>query len=171
MFKNALRFIILILIPLGLCFSSCETIDLYEKNVSIPGHQWAKSFRPEFTFTITDTLSPYRLFIVIRHNEKYNYNNIWLTLSTRVPGDSTVQKVQYELPLANSEGWVSTASAMDDLYEHRIPVTPVNEYVYFKKAGEYIYTIEQIMRDDPLPHVFNIGLRLEKQSAAGKQSE
>ena len=141
---------------------SCQTIDLYEKNVSIPGHEWKSSFKPEFRFTIKDTTVPYSVYVVLRHNERYNFNNIWINLSTRVPGDTSIQKVQYELPLANSDGWIG-AVAMDDLYEHRILITPRNEPVYFRKAGEYVFNIEQIMRQDPLDNVMNIGLRIEKK--------
>lgn len=141
--------------------SSCQTIDLYEKDVAISNQKWQSSFRPQFKFIIKDTSVPYRIFIVLRHNEKYNYNNIWLNLYTRAPGDS-VQKVQYELPLATTEkGWLGTA--MDDLYEHRIALVPNNQKFYFKKPGEYIFTIEQIMREDPLQNVLNVGLRIEKQ--------
>lgn len=145
-------------------FSSCQTIDLYEKDVAIPRHQWQSSFRPEFTFTIKDTTVPYNVFVVLRHNEKYNYNNIWVTLSTKAPGDTAVQKAQYELPLAaGEEGWSKTASAMDDLYEHRILITPRNQDFYFRKSGEYHFTIAQVMREDPLDNVLNVGLRIEKK--------
>jgi gliding motility-associated lipoprotein GldH len=75
------------------------------------------------------------------------------------PGD-TVQKIQYELPLANKDKWLGTA--MGDVYEHRVLLTP--HPIYFKRSGEYIYKIEQVMREDPLPHVLNVGLRIEKKS-------
>src|SRR4026209_2506595 len=89
-----------------LILTACEKVDLFEKNAAIPGHQWSRNFKPQFNFTITDTASPYRVFIVFRHNDQYNYNNIWVRLSTKVPGDTAVQRVQYELPLANSAGWI-----------------------------------------------------------------
>src|SRR4051812_15985087 len=120
-----------------LVVTGCEKVDLFEKNAAIPGHQWSRNFKPRFNFTITDTVSPYRVFIVFRHNDQYNYNNIWIRLSTKVPGDTAVQKVQYELPLATSEGWISEPSTMDDLYEHRIQITPVNEPLYFRRRGDY----------------------------------
>ena len=31
------------------------------------------------------------------------------------------------------------------------------------KAGNYTFTIEQIMREDPLENVLNVGLRIEKK--------
>ena len=43
-------------------------------------------------FTIKDTAAPYQLFLVFRHNEKYNYNNIYINLYAKRPGQDTVQK-------------------------------------------------------------------------------
>ncbi|HEY0356402.1 MAG TPA: gliding motility lipoprotein GldH [Flavisolibacter sp.] len=150
----------LILAALALQLNSCNTIDLYEKNVAIPGHQWQSSFKPRFQFNIKDTTVPYHLFIVLRHNEKYNYNNIWVKLSIQPPSDTTHTE-QLELTLANNEkGWLGTS--MDDLYEHRVRVTPPNGFML--KKGDYSFTIQQIMRDDPLENVMNVGLRIEKKT-------
>lgn len=138
-------------------FASCTTVDLYEKNVAIPKHRWDSSFKPEFTFTIKDTVSLYQLFLVLRHNEKYNYNNIWINLYSQPPGD-TLHKAPYELQLAtNEKGWL--ASGMDDIYEHRIKLTGDIRL----KPGDYKFIIENIMREDPLQHVMSVGVRLEKK--------
>ena len=103
------------LLFLGLCilFLSCTTIDLYEKDVAIPGFKWKSSFRPEFTFSIKDTTVPYQLFLVLRHNEKYNYNNIWINLYSQPPGD-TLHKAAFELPLATNEKWLATGMDAGD---------------------------------------------------------
>ena len=159
---NFLKRLFLFLVPCLLCLASCTTIDLYEKTVSIPGHSWKNSFKPSFTFTIKDTSSPYQLFVVLRHNDKYSFNNIYLNLSTKQPGQDTAQVVRYDLRLAtDNEGWL--ASGMDDIYEHRIPLTPVGGQFYFKKPGDYTFSLEQIMRENPLNNVLDVGLRIEKK--------
>ena len=153
-----------LMLPLGMALfsiSSCTSIDLYERTVPIPQHAWDSEFKPQFKFNITDTTVPYQVYIIIRHNDRYNFNNIWLNLYTQAP-NAPVQKVQYELPLASKEkGWLG--SAMDDIYEHRIAITPQNQKLYFQHAGEYVFTLEHIMREDPLQHVMDVGLRLEKK--------
>jgi hypothetical protein len=53
---------------------------------------------------------------------------------------------------------------MDDIFEHRIALTPINNEFYFKKGGSYSFALEHIMREDPLLNVLNIGLRIEKKS-------
>ena len=144
-----------------LLLASCDTIDLYEKVISIPKNKWRSTYKPSFTFEIKDTISAYQLYVIIRHTEKYNYNNIWLNLYTKSP-DGTVSKAPYELPLAtNEKGWLGTG--MDDLYEHRIALTPLNRQFYFKKAGNYTFSLGHIMREDPLENVMNVGLRIEKK--------
>lgn len=142
-------------------FFSCTTIDLYEKVAPVPTHNWQSSFKPSFTFTIKDTAAPYQLFIILRHNNQYSYNNLWVNLHTKSP-DGTTAKAQYELPLAtNEKGWLGTG--MDDLYDHRIALTPPNQNFYFKKPGTYTFILEHIMRQDPLENVMNVGLRIEKK--------
>lgn len=151
----------IIIIVLMFAIVSCSTIDLYEKSVTIPGHSWKSSFKPVFEFEIKDTTIPYRLYFIIRHNEKYNYNNIFVNVYARRPDMDSAQKVRYELKLADNEsGWL--ASGMDDIYEHRIPLTPKGQEFYFRKSGKYSIEVEQIMREDPLQHVFNVGFRVEK---------
>ena len=137
---------------------SCTTIDLYEKTVAIPEHAWKSNFRPSFDFTIKDTNSLYTVFLVLRHNEKYNFSNIYLNLYIKGPGQDSVQKIQRDLVLAtNEKGWLG--SGMDDIYEHRIPLTGAQTL----KGGNYTFTLEQIMREDPLQNVLNAGIRLEKK--------
>ena len=155
-------FYLITAIGLQLIIASCTTIDIFEKTTIIPGHQWASSFKPAFTFIIKDSSVPYQLFFVIRHNEKYNYRNIYINLYTRRPGGDSTEKIQFDLALATDEkGWLG--SGMDDIYEHRIPLTPPEQDLYFKRPGKYTFVIEQIMREDPLKNVMNVGLRIEKK--------
>lgn len=149
--------LLLLFVPCILCLASCSTIDLYEKDVSIPGHEWKSDFKPSFTFNIKDSTRPYQFFIVLRHTEKYNYTNIYINLYIQPPGKDSSQKIQQDLQLANNDGWLGTG--MDDIYEHRIRIGQPQTL----KTGTYTFTIEQIMREDPLEHVLDAGLRIEKK--------
>lgn len=100
----------------------------------------------------------YNVFLVLRHTEAYNYNNIWIKATVEEPGESAIKSQQFDLALAsNDKGWFG--SAMDDVYEYRILIQPQTK---FKKQGEYHFTIEQIMREDPLKHILDVGVRIEK---------
>lgn len=144
------------------CFvlSACSHIDLYEKVVPVPKHQWQSSFKPSFSFQVKDTGVAYQLYFIVRHNNAYKYNNVWVNLYAKGPAD-TAQKFTLELPLANKEGWLG--SGMDDVYEHRIAFALDPDKFRFARPGDYTFTLEQIMREDPLDNVMDVGLRLEKR--------
>jgi len=153
-----MKFFSAIIVFTALIIHSCNTVDLYEKSVSIPGHKWENSFRPSFDFTINDTTALYKVYMVLRHSEKYRYTNIYVNLTIQPPGQDSSIRIRRDLPLAtNAGGWLGTG--MDDIYEHRILLGDAQTL----KAGTYKFTLEQIMREDPLEHVLNAGIRVEKQ--------
>lgn len=157
-YKSFLRLIPFLL----LAFPACEPVALYEKSVVIPGHNWKSSFRPEFSFTISDTTRPYQLYFIIRHSDRYRFNNIFVNLYAKGPGQDTAQAVRYDIRLGTDDkGWLG--AGMDDIYEHRELLTPRGQEFFFKKPGLYRFTLEQIMREDPLEEVYNTGLRIEKK--------
>jgi gliding motility-associated lipoprotein GldH len=136
--------------------ASCTQTNVFENNTTIPGNAWKNSFAIKGSFTVTDTLAPYKTFIVLRHTDAYKYSNIWLNLGLQAPGDSMrYSKINIELG-TDAGGWMGTG--MNDIWELRQLIL-----VPLKKAGSYNYSITQIMRDDPLPAVMSAGLRVEKQ--------
>jgi len=145
----------------SLQFIACSLpTDVFEKDVTIPGQQWASSFKPQVEFTIKDqdTAFLYNVYIVLRHSDAYNYNNLWVRGTVTEPGGTTPKSQRYDLTLAtNEKGWLG--SGMDDIFEHRILVQPQTK---FRKPGTYSFTLEQVMREDPLKHVLNAGIRVEK---------
>ena len=152
---NMLLRSIFFFVPCALCLVSCSTVDLYEKTVPLPDHEWKGDYKPAFEFIIKDTVSLYNVFFVMRHTEKYNYKNIWINLYSQQPGD-TLRKAPFELQLATNEKWLG--SGLDDIYEHRIQLTRPVRF----KAGKNQLILENIMREDPLQHVLNVGIRIEK---------
>jgi gliding motility-associated lipoprotein GldH len=152
-----LKKIILSFITFFSLITACTTVDVFEKNITVPRHEWSSSFRPEIIFEITDTLSSYNIFAVIRHSDAYRYKNIWMNMYIQSPGD-TIKKQQLDLRLATDDkGWLG--SGMDDIYEHRILIT---DKPVALKSGTYRFRLENIMREDPLEHVLNVGIRVEK---------
>jgi len=145
------------------CPSCSLPSDVFEKDIPLPGQEWQSSYHPTISFDISreDTANRYNIYLVLRHTDAYNYNNIWIRGSVQQPGDSTTRSQRYDLSLAdNQKGW--TGSGMDDIYEHRIEIQHLTK---FNHPGTYSFTLEQIMREDPLKHVLNIGVRIEKVPA------
>jgi gliding motility-associated lipoprotein GldH len=138
---------------------ACKKIDVYEKNAFIAGFRWEKSFKPNFQFENTDSQARYRFYAVIRHTNKYPYSNLWLRVGVQAPGDSLqTQDVELQLTRDNKE-WAG--AGMDDIFELRAPLR-LDKIKFTRPTGQYRFTLEQIMRDNPLPQIMNIGLRIEK---------
>jgi len=149
-------FLVLFAVPLLL--ASCKQVNVYEKNTPIPHYKWQQHFAANGTFLIRDTLSAYNIYVVLRHTDAYQYNNIWLNIGLQAPGD-TMFFQQVNLTLANdASGWEGTG--MNDIWEVRKLLN--GQPRRFIKNGEYKFSITQIMRDDPLPGIMSAGLRVQK---------
>lgn len=141
-----------------LFISSCTQADIFEKNTAIPEYEWQPGFTVKGDFIISDTVSAYSMYLVLRHTDAYKYNNIWLNIGLQPPGDSLhVQKVNLALG-DDAHGW--EGSGMNDIWEVRKLLNGAPRR--FKQPGKYSFHISQIMRDDPLQHVMSVGLRIEK---------
>jgi gliding motility-associated lipoprotein GldH len=139
-----------------IALAACQKIDVFEKTASFPKHEWTSQNKPSFSFIIEDTTSLYNIFLVIRHEDAYNYNNIWVNLNMQGPRDTVSLRREFVLA-NNSQGWLG--SGMDDIYEHRIPFSSTPAKL---QKGQYTFTVKQDMREDPLEHILNVGIRVEK---------
>lgn len=137
---------------------SCKQINVFEKNTPIPKFKWKQDFAATGTFHITDTVSTYNLYIVLRHTDAYAYNNIWLIVGLQSPGDTMYQQ-KVNLSLASdANGW--EGSGMNDIWEVRKLLNDRPQR--FIRNGEYKFQIKHIMRDEPLRNVMSVGMRVEK---------
>lgn len=151
--------IFLFLLPALAFLAGCGKINVYEKHADIPGFSWSKSFVPRFEFENTSAQSRYRIFLVVRHANAYKYGNLWVRLNITPKGDST-QSEDFNIALTrNNEEWAGTG--MDDIFELRRELK-FQKIKLDKNISECTFSLEQIMRDDPLKNILNVGLRIEK---------
>ncbi len=134
---------------------SCTTLDVYEKTKPFNNHQWSSTDKPSFSFDIKDTTSYQNFYFVLRHTEAYPYKNIWLELTIKSPYDTTVLRKEFKL--ADNNKWLG--NSIDDIVEHRVIFNP--QAIQLRR-GTYSFTLKQIMRDDPLPHILSAGIRVQK---------
>jgi len=155
------KLLLFLLTAACLGWASCSVPSgVFEKDVTLPGQQWESGFKPTINFVVSpqDTANIYNVYIVLRHTDAYNYNNIWIRGTVKTPGDSTGRSERYDLSLADNEkGW--KGSGMDDIFEDRVWI---QQRTRFTRPGTYSYTLEQIMWEDPLKNVLNVGVRIEK---------
>ncbi len=125
-------------------------------------HEWPSSVKPDIVFEISDTVSLYNIYIVLRHTDAYHFNNIYVRATVKEPGEEKGRSGDYDLQLAtNGKGWIGTA--MDDIYDARLLVQPKTR---FRKSGIYHITLEQLMREDPLKNVLICGIKSRESTVA-----
>ncbi len=156
--KGITGYVLLVFSGAMLVTACTAAIGVFEKDVTFPRQEWTAANTPSFTFNITDTTAAYMIYVVLRHTDAYNYNNIWLKFTRSGPDTTYSQPVDLRLA-NNAQGWLG--NGMDDIWEHRIPLTAGPEH--FRRSGQYVFSLAQIMRQDPLQHVLNAGIRVEKQ--------
>lgn len=150
-------FLLLLLFVLCAGCQFSTRLNVFEQQTAIPHERWDMRFRPVFAVNITDTTALYDIYVTLRHTNDYRYSNLWLLITTTFPNGKSIQQ-RVELPLADATGkWFG--SGMEDIFFHRILI---QHNAYFNQPGTYRFTFEQDMRDNPLLHVLNVGLRIEK---------
>jgi gliding motility-associated lipoprotein GldH len=149
---------ILLLSVVSIWLTACATIDVFEKNAPIPKHQWQYSMQPAFDFTIADTAAYYNVYIILRHTDAYRYNNIWVNIGSKFPG-ATMQYRRLDITLgSDAAGW--EGSGVGDIWEVRKSIT--KGPVKFNTTGNYTFSVAQTMRENPLPEIISVGVRVEK---------
>ncbi|WP_343700587.1 gliding motility lipoprotein GldH [Chitinophaga sp.] len=155
---------------LGMLVFACKPprLDTFEKNRDIRRSEWAVEDKPLFELDLApeDTAFYYNMYVNVRHTDAYPYSNLWILIGTQAPGDSAATTRRVELPLADTYGkWMGSGvngmvvTNNDDIFEHRIPI---QQNAIFSKPGRYRFTFEQNMRQNPLPYILSMGLRIEK---------
>ena len=154
--KPSLRTLLLLTI-LSLSLSSCDRSVLFEENVRIPDNRWDAANVIKLEADIPDTAQLYNLYVNVRNAGGYPYSNIFLFLNTTLP-DGKRSRDTLEVTLADDKGqWLG--DGMGDIWDNR---ALFRERMRFPQSGLYTFEIEQAMRQNPLPQIMDVGLRIER---------
>ena len=137
---------------------ACDGNKVYEEYVEVVNADWKKENIANFSFNITDTVSPHNLYLNIRNTSDYPYSNMYLFVKIKGPdGNFNVDTVNCQL--ADKRGkWLG--KGIGDLWDLKIPYIGGFKFV---QSGEYNVSFEQAMRvDNGLKGISDVGLRVEK---------
>lgn len=135
----------------------CDPSSVYEKNIDIPDYMWDAKNKLIFEANIEDTASLYNLYVNVRHTSHYPYANIYIFITTIFPNGKSRQDTM-ECVFADSEGrW--TGDGIGDIWDNQIPWL---RNIKFPVAGKYTFEYEHAMRQQQVPFVMDVGLRIEQ---------
>ena len=136
-----------------LCFS-CKNEAVYDQYQAIQNTSWEKNKEYYFTFLIEDISVPYDLTLEVRNNNMYPYQNLWVFCSEELP-IGPLKRDTIECMLADEFGkWYGDGIS---LFQSSFPIRSA---YYFPVKGQYTFSFRQGMRNDQLPGIQEIGLRV-----------
>ena len=136
---------------------ACDSSRVFEKNEDIAKSTWAYADTIGFDVPITDTTSRYNIYVNVRHTNEYEYRNLWIYAHTHFPSGKQL-KTRIDLPLADNEGkWYG--KGLSEIINTQILIQPK---AMMTDTGTYRFMLEQNMRQNPLPNIMSMGLRIEK---------
>lgn len=137
---------------------SCQdTVTIADTNAEFEKRNWSYSQKISIPVKIEATDISYNLYLNLRHSAGYKYSNIFIIIHIIGPdGKKVTERREFKLALADGE-WLGSGSG--NMYSYQIKF---KENYKFPVKGTYIFELEQNMRDNPLDHVSDVGIRVEK---------
>lgn len=144
------------LITLSLFVASCSDNAMYDEFVKIPENGWSSDSSVVFNVVAKDTTQNYAVYIRLRHNTDYPYQNIYLFRSVTIGEESIYSdKINYRVAEPNGK-WLG-----DGFGALKTVDAPFSKSsLKFTRRGTYQFKISQGMRDTLLEGVEEIGLRI-----------
>ena len=128
-------------ITLFIVFVSCTNNTIFTEYKSIPNNKWHKDSIISFHFNAKDTVSKNNIYINLRNNKEYEFNNLFLITSVEFPNKTKViDTLEYEMTDAKGR---FLGTGFTDTKENKL------EYkasIPFAIQGDYHFTIKQAMR-------------------------
>lgn len=144
---------------IALFCAGCDPDRVYEQNYIIEDNKWYIDTIPSFTFTIEDTTQPYNIYYNVRNAVSYPYYNLYVTYYLLDSQGNQLSARLQELMLMDAKTGKPLGDGLGDIFDHQI--LSLQNYK-FKQKGDYTFKIKQYMRQDPLPDIMSIGIRVEE---------
>ena len=145
--------------------AACDPNRVFEQNIDFPKNSWDVQQKPAFTFAIEDTAARYDVYFNVRHASSYGYYNLYLKHTLAGPGGPVGQPLLHQMLLMDPKTGEPKGSGTGDIYDIQLLALPRQR---FARPGTYTLTLEQYMRQDQLPGLMAVGVRVAKH-AAGKK--
>lgn len=135
---------------------SCGEEAMYDEFVRVPNHGWNADSAVTFDVLVNDTNANYAVYVRIRHNANYPYQNLYLFRSIESAEEEVHHdKVNYQVAKPSGE-WLG--DGFGALKTIEAPYS--RSTLRFNKKGTYRFKFTQGMREDVLQGIEEIGLKI-----------
>ena len=136
--------------------SGCTSTSEDVKIASLNG-KWNKKAEQQFDFEVKDAQNPKNIIFVVRNNSEYPYSNIRFIVNFTEVKSKKVQTDTLNYILAKPNGeWIGSGfgDTKETLFQYHLNYR-------FPANGSYRVGIIQAMRNDNLPGIEDIGVKIE----------
>ena len=155
----------LLVLFLGILITACEPDGVASGTKAIDG-AWSKDEIVEFKVPRLDSVQPYDVFLTLRNNNDYPFNNIFLIVAMEFPhGKVVADTLEYRMAAPDGQ-WLGTG--IGSVKESKLWY---KENVRFTEDGDYILRISQAVRNNgqvqgvtELKGITDVGYQIEKAS-------
>lgn len=148
----------LILVILFFIVSSCDNNRVFEGKIDFSDRYWVFDNPAEFEFEIYDSEKPHNLIFNVRNSAKYPFQNLYLQYYLEDSTGRLISKDLKNIQLFDTKTGVPYGKGIGDIFD--IQKTFLEQYT-FENKGKYKLRIDQFMRQDSLPEIMSVGLRVE----------
>ena len=154
-FRNFCFFSLLLLVC---ALFSCNHNTFYHKTDVFPNETWNANTTLNYEFSILDSLQFYNIYVDVRNNTDYPYQNLYLFFTTQFPDNSRFTDT-LNCILCDAYGrWTGKGSGR--IKENRFTL---KSKVRFQQKGDYIFSVQQAMREDDLKGITDFGITLQNE--------
>ncbi|WP_201979849.1 gliding motility lipoprotein GldH [Hymenobacter rubidus] len=139
--------------------TACDPNRVFEQNIDFANYSWDVQKKPAFTFAIQDTTARYDVYFNVRYASAYGFYNLYMKHTLTGPGGPVGQPLLHQILLMDPKTGEPKGSGTGDIYDLQLLALP-NQH--FAKPGSYTLTLEQYMRQDQLPGLMAVGVRVAK---------
>ena len=147
-----------------ICIVSCESNPLYIKYNSLNGG-WLKDSVQHFSFPNGDKSILTNSYLMLRVNQKYRYNNIFVII-TVTNSNGTILRDTIEYKVADNFGKF-IGSKMINIYElsllHKKGIQLIPKENYFINVEHAMRNTDETVGVERLEGVLDVGYKLEKE--------
>ncbi|MGI4884229.1 MAG: gliding motility lipoprotein GldH [Janthinobacterium lividum] len=149
-----------------LVLAGCDPDRVFEENTDFPNNSWDVQRKPAFSFAIADTAARYNVYFDVRNASVYPFYNLYVKATLTGPSGRVGAPLLHQMLLMDPKTGEPRGSGTGDIYDHQILALPRQR---FAQPGNYTLTLEQFMRQDQLPGLMAVGVRVAKYQAPAKK--
>ena len=152
------------LIILLIFLSSCSNNTVFSEYKAVDNNQWQKDSVFNFDVDIQDTLYQHAIYLNLRNDKDYEFNNIFLIVDIDYPNNTKITDT-LEYKMTDDKG-VFLGTGFTDIKENKLEL---KESIIFPTKGIYKFQVQQAMRKNGqengvefLKGITDVGIQIEK---------